>query len=83
MSLISAGKTEAAKRFSEPLEATPTREIGIRKVWGAHTKNVLVLSIPEEALSLFTEAHLTKSKCINFEVKQKIKNLHRPRLPRN
>jgi len=61
MSLISAGKTDAAKIFSEALEATSTREIRIRKAWGVHTKSVLVLFTPEEALSLFIEAHLTES----------------------
>jgi hypothetical protein len=71
MSLTSAGKMDAAKLFSEALEATPTRKIRIRKVRGAHTKNVLVLSISEEALSFFIEAYLTESKCLNFEVKQK------------
>jgi hypothetical protein len=61
MSLISVGKTDAAKLFNEALEATPTREIRIKKAWGAHSKKVLVLFTPEEALSLFIEAHLTKS----------------------
>jgi len=71
MSLISAGKTDATKLFSEALEATPTRETGIRKASGVHTKNVLVLFTPEEALSLFIEAHLTKSQCIKFRSQAK------------
>jgi hypothetical protein len=40
MSLMSAGETDAAKLFSEALEANPTTEIRTRKAWGAHTKNV-------------------------------------------
>jgi len=83
MSLISAGEMDAAKLFSEALEATPTREIRIRKAWGAHTKNVLVLFTPEEALSLFIEANLTKCQYIKIRSQAKIKNLHLPRLPRN
>jgi hypothetical protein len=34
MSLISAGETDAAKLYSEALEATPKREIRIRKARG-------------------------------------------------
>jgi hypothetical protein len=59
------------KLFSETLEATPTREIRIRKAWGAHTKNVLVLFTPEEALSLFVEANLTKSQYMKIRSQAK------------
>jgi hypothetical protein len=42
MSLQSAGKTDAAKLFSETLEPTPTRGIRIRKAWATHAENVFV-----------------------------------------
>ena len=71
MSLISAGKTDAAALVSEAVEATPTREIRIRKAWVTHTKNVWVLFTPEEALSLFIEAHLTKSQYIKIRIQAK------------
>jgi hypothetical protein len=54
-------KGNAAKLFSEALKKTPKGALRVRKVWAAHTKNILVLYTPEEALSLFIEAHLTKS----------------------
>jgi len=60
MSLRFAGKMDAAKIFSEALETAQTRELIIRKAWAAHDTNILVPYTPEEALSLFTEAHLTK-----------------------
>jgi hypothetical protein len=71
MSLISAGETDAAKLFSESLEANPTREIRIRKAWVAHTKNFLVLFALQEVLSLFIEAHLTKSQYIKIRSQAK------------
>jgi hypothetical protein len=60
MSLWSAGKTYAAKRFSEALETTPTGALRIRKAWGAHAKNVSVPYTVEEELSSFIKAHLAK-----------------------
>jgi len=71
MSLRSAGKIDAAKLFSKTLETTPMRALKIRKAWAAHVENVLVLYAPEEALSLFTEDHLTKSQPKKYEVQQK------------
>jgi hypothetical protein len=71
MSLRSAGKTDAAKLFNEALEATPVRALSIRKAWAAHAENVLVLYAPKEALSLFIEDHLTKSRHKKYEVQQK------------
>jgi len=70
MNLQSTGTTDATTLFSEALEITPTRAFKIRKAWAARAKNVLVPYTPEEALSLFTEAHLTKNQYKNFEVKQ-------------
>jgi hypothetical protein len=60
VSLIAAGKTDAAKLFSEALETTPTGALRIRKACGAHAKNVSVPYTAEE-LSLFIKAHLVKS----------------------
>lgn len=71
MSLGSAGKIDAAKLFSETLETTPMGALKIRKAWTAHVENVLVLYAPKEALSLFTEDHLTKSQHKKYEVQQK------------
>jgi hypothetical protein len=65
MCLLSAGERDAAKLFSEALETILTRDLRIKKASTAHTKNVLVLYTPEEALSLFIEAHLTKKKSIH------------------
>jgi hypothetical protein len=52
---------DVAKLFNEALETTPVTELRIRKAWDAHAKNVVVPYTPEEALSLFIEAHLTRS----------------------
>jgi hypothetical protein len=71
--LRSSGKTDAAKIFSEALETTPARRLRIRKAWGAHAKNVLAPFTPE-ALSLFIEAHLTKSLNTKIQSQTKIKN---------
>ena len=59
--LLVQRKGDAAKLFSEALEVTPTRALRSRKAWASHTKIVLLPCTPEEALSLFIEAHLTKS----------------------
>jgi hypothetical protein len=75
MSLRSSGKTDAAKLFNEALETTPTRALRIRKAWDTHAKNVVVPYISEEALYLFTEAHLTKSQYTKLQ--------HLPKLPCN
>jgi hypothetical protein len=74
MSLRSAGKTDGAKRCNKALKTNPTRALRIRKAWVAHAKNVLVPYTPEEALSLFTEAHLTKSQYKKFRSKAKMQN---------
>jgi hypothetical protein len=73
ISLRSAGKTDAAKLFSEVLEITP-RALRIRKAWAAHAKNIVVPYTPEEALSLFIEAHLTKSQYTKIRSQAKMKN---------
>jgi hypothetical protein len=74
MSLRSAGKTDAAKLFCEALETTPTRALRIRKAWDAHAKNIEVPYTPEEAISLFTEARLTKSQYTKIRSQAKMKN---------
>jgi hypothetical protein len=74
MSFRSAGKTDAAKRSNEALKTNPTRALRIIKVWAAHAKNVLVPYTPEEALSLFTEVHLTKCQYIKIRSKAKMQN---------
>jgi len=74
MCLISAGKTDAAKLFSEALEIAPMRTLRNRKAGAAHTKNIFVPYASEEAFSLFTEAHLTKSQYINIRSKAKMQN---------
>lgn len=71
--LRSSGKTEAAKLFSEASETTPARGLRIRKAWGAHAKNVLPPFTPE-ALSLFIEAHLTKSLNTKIRIQTKRRN---------
>jgi hypothetical protein len=71
MSLRSAGKTDAAELFSEAIETIPSRELRIRKAYAAHAINVFVLYISEKVLSLFIEAHLTKSQYKKFKIKQK------------
>jgi hypothetical protein len=73
MSLRSASKSDAAKLCSGALETVPTRALRIRKVLAAHTKNNFVPYASEEALSLFTEAHLTKSQYINIRSQAKMK----------
>jgi hypothetical protein len=74
MCQISAGKTNAAKHFSEALETAPKGVLRIRKVWVAHNKNIFLPYASEEALSLFTEAHLTKCQYINIRIQAKMKN---------
>jgi hypothetical protein len=49
-----------------PIVLTPTRALRIKKAGAAHANNVLVLYIPEEALSLFIEAYLTKRQYTNL-----------------
>jgi hypothetical protein len=84
MCLRSAGKTDAAKLFSELLETTPKRTLRIRKAWAAHAKNIVVPYTSEEALSLFIEAHLTKSQYTKIQSQAKMKNCNiYPSLPRN
>jgi hypothetical protein len=83
MSLRSAGKTDAAKLFSEALETTPMRTLSIRKAWDVHTENVLILCAPEEALSLFIEDHLTKSQHKNMKSSTNKEIQHLPKLPCN
>jgi hypothetical protein len=73
MNLRSSGKTDAAKLFSEALQTTPARGLRIRKAWGSHAKNILVPFTPE-ALSLFTEAHLTNSLNTTIRSQTKLKN---------
>ena len=60
MNLLSAGKTDSAKFCSGALETAPTGALRIRKAWAVRTKNIFVTYTSEEALSLFTEAHLKK-----------------------
>ena len=67
-------KSVAAKLFTEALETNSLRDLRTRKAWVAHTKNVFVLFTPEEALSLFIEAHLTKIEHINFRIQAKMRN---------
>jgi len=74
MNLRSSGRTDAAKLHSDTLETTLTRALRIRKVEAAHAKNVLVLYTSEEALSLFSEAHLSKSQYTKFRSQAKMKN---------
>jgi hypothetical protein len=74
MNLLSVGKTDAAKLRSGALETAPMKALRIRKVWAAHTKNIFITYTSEEALSLFTEAQLTKSQYINILSQAKIKN---------
>ena len=74
MSLQSAGKTYAAKRFSEALETTPTGALRIRKAWGAHVKNVSVPYTAEEELSLFINANLAKSQYTKIRSRVKMQN---------
>jgi len=74
MSLWSAGKTDAAKRCNEALKTNPTRALKIRKAWVAHAKNILVPYTPEEVLSLFTEAHWTKSQYTKIRSTAKMQN---------
>lgn len=62
MSPRPAGKTDAAKTFSEALETTTTGASRIREVWGAYAKNVSVPYTAEEELSLFIKTHLAKSR---------------------
>jgi hypothetical protein len=73
MILISACKTDAAKRSSGALETDPKSALRIRKTWAAHTKNIFVPCTTEEALSLFTEAHRTKRQYINIRNQANIK----------
>jgi len=73
MNLRSSGKTDAAKLFSEALETTPARGLRIRIAWGALATNVSAPFTPE-ALSLFIEAHLTKSLNTKTRSQTKIKN---------
>jgi len=67
-------KSVAAKLFTETLETNSMRGLRNRKAWAAHTKNVFVLFTPEEALSLFIEAYLTKSQYINIRIQTKMTN---------
>jgi hypothetical protein len=73
MNLLSAGKTDAAKPYNGALETAPRGALRIRKVWVVHTKNIFIPYASEEALSLFTEDHLTKSQYINIRSQAKIK----------
>ena len=83
VSLRSAGKTDAAKRFSEALETTPTGALRIRKSCGAHAKNVSVPYTAEE-LSLFIKAHLEKSQYTKIQSQEKNAELrYLPKLPCN
>jgi len=66
MSFLSVGKTDAAKLYNGTIETAPKGSLRIRKVWVVHTKNIFIPYASEEALSLFTEAHLTKSQYINI-----------------
>ena len=50
------------------------RDLRIRKAQAAHTKNVFVLFTPEEALSLYVAAHVTKSQYIKIRIQAKMKN---------
>jgi hypothetical protein len=83
MRLRSAGKTDVAKLFSEALETTPTRALRIRKAWTAHAKNIVVPYTPEEALSLFIEAYLTKKNTNNSKPSTNEELQHLPQFPRN
>jgi hypothetical protein len=74
MSLQSAGKTYAAKLFSEALETTPTGALKIREVWGAHAKNVSVPYTVEDELSLLIKAHLAKSEYTKIRSQAKMQN---------
>jgi hypothetical protein len=74
MSLQSAGKTYAAKHFSEALETTPTGALRIRKAWGAHAKYVSVPYTAEDELSLLIKAHLSKSQYTKIRSQAKMQN---------
>lgn len=74
MSLQSAGKRDAAKRFTEALETASVRELSVRKVCAARAKNSVVSYTPEEASSLSIEAHLTKNQYIIFRSQAQMKN---------
>jgi hypothetical protein len=74
MSLRSTGKTDATKVFIEAFERAPTKALRITKAWTAHAKNIVVLYTLEEALSLFIEAHLTKSQYTTIRSQVKMKN---------
>jgi len=47
MRLMSAGKTDSAKLFSEALETNPTRALRIRKASASHNKKIFVTYISE------------------------------------
>jgi len=74
ISLRSAGKTDAAKLFSEALETTPTRALRIRKAFGAHVKNFSEPYTAEEELSLFIKAHLAKNQYTKIRSQEKMQN---------
>jgi len=73
INLRSSEKTDAAKHFSEALETTPVGGLRITIAWDAHAKNVLA-PFTTEVLSLFIEAHLTKSLNTKIRSQTKIKN---------
>ena len=76
-SLRSAGKTYAAKLFSEALETKTTGALRIRKAWGTHAQNVSVPYIAEEELSLFIKAHLAKSQYTKIPSQVKMQNCNK------
>lgn len=69
---------DAAKLFSETLQATPTKVLRISKAQAAHADTIVISYIPEEVPSLFIEAYLTETqytKILN-QANMKNSNIH-------